>query len=162
MSDTVRRVVTGHDPAGKAIFHKIDHLPIRSSPVAPGMSGAVIWTTGAVPADNVADTEGEQRPQGASLKGGSVLWVTEFAPGFESPPHRTFSIDYGVVIRGVLELELDDGKCVRLAPGDLIVQRGTSHLWRNPSADEPCRIVMSMIQARPVEIDGRKLPDTLN
>ena len=162
MAATVKRIVTSHDAAGKPVFYKTDELPILSSPAAPGMSGAMIWTTGAVPADNTGDLEGEHRSQGAGLKGGSVLWVTEFEPGFQSPLHRTFSIDYGVVISGALELELDGGECVRLAPGDLIVQRGTNHLWRNPSKQEPCRIVMSMIEAHPVEIDGRQLPDTLN
>ena len=162
MSKTVRRVVTGHDPDGRAIFQKVDDLPVTPSPAAPGLEGAVIWTTGAVPADNVDDAEGEHRSQGAGLKAGSVLWVTEFAPGFESPLHRTFSIDYGVVVSGLLELELEGGECVRLGPGDLIVQRGTNHLWRNPSPDQPCRIVMSMIEARPVQLNGRTLPDTLN
>lgn len=46
--------------------------------------------------------------------------------------------------------------------GDLIVQRGTSHRWRNPSKREPCRFDMSMIETHPVEIDGRVLLDTLN
>ena len=122
----------------------------------------MVWTTGALPADNTGDVEGEGRSQGAGLKNGSVVWLTEFAPGFESPLHRTFSIDYGAVISGTLELELEGGDCVRLAAGDLIVQRGTNHLWRNPSTTEPCRIMMTMIEARPVEIDGRALPDTLN
>ena len=66
------------------------------------------------------------------------------------------------MISGVLELELESGESVRLAPGDLIVQRGTNHLWRNPSKDEPCRIVMAMVEAHPIQIDGRELPDTLN
>ena len=162
MTESVKRVVTSHDANGNPVFHKRDELPILPAPGVPGMKGAVIWTTGTVPADNVGDLEGERRPQGAGLKDGSALWVTEFGPGFESPPHRTFSIDYGVVISGELELELDGGECVRLGPGDLIVQRGTSHLWRNPSANQPCRIVMAMIQARPIEVDGRELPDTMN
>ena len=160
MSETVKRVVTGHDAAGGAMFEKIDSLSISAVPGVPGMRAAAIWTTGSVPADNVADTQGERRSQGSSLKSGSVLWVTEFEPGFESPLHRTLSIDYGAVISGALELELEGGACVRLGPGDLIVQRGTSHLWRNPSADQTCRIVMSMIEARPVEVDGRALPTT--
>ena len=82
MSGSVKRVVTSHDGAGKPIFYKTDELPVLSSPAAPGWRGAVIWTTGAVPADNAGDLEGERRPHGAGLKAGSVLWVTVFDPGF--------------------------------------------------------------------------------
>ena len=55
------------------------------------------------------------------------------APGF----HTTDTIDYGVVVRGEMTLELDDGKIVHLKQGDCIVQNGTRHRWRNPLA-EPC------------------------
>ena len=32
-------------------------------------------------------------------------------------------------------------------PGDIVVQRGTIHRWRNPSATEACRGVMVLIEA---------------
>lgn len=162
MVEAVRRVVTGHQSDAEVVLLKADDVPFQAVPGAPGMQVALVWTTGAVPANNVGDVEGEARSQGAGLKKGSALWVTEFEPDFESPMHRTFSIDYGVVLSGVLELGLDGGERVRLGAGDMIVQRGTSHLWRNPSTDEPCRFVMSMIEARPIELGGTILSDTLN
>jgi quercetin dioxygenase-like cupin family protein len=55
------------------------------------------------------------------------------APGF----HTTDTIDYGVVVRGEMTLELDDGQKVHLRQGDCIVQNGTRHRWRNPGT-EPC------------------------
>ena len=55
------------------------------------------------------------------------------APGM----HTTDTIDYGVVVRGEMTLELDDGKIVHLRQGDCIVQNGTRHRWRN-SLPEPC------------------------
>jgi hypothetical protein len=70
--------------------------------------------------------------------GGSVLRVIEFGPGFVSPTHRTESIDYIAMQPGELELELDGGSVIRLRPGAIVVQRGTNHLWRNPSQDTPC------------------------
>ena len=59
-----------------------------------------------------------------------------------SPPaargmHATDTIDYGVVVRGEMTLELDDGKIIQLRQGDCIVQNGTRHRWRNPGS-EPC------------------------
>ena len=55
------------------------------------------------------------------------------APGM----HTSETIDYGVVVRGEMTLELDDGQKVELKQGDCIVQNGTRHRWRNMQ-DEPC------------------------
>ena len=55
------------------------------------------------------------------------------APGM----HTSDTIDYGVVVRGEMTLELDDGQKVHLRQGDCIVQNGTRHRWRNPLS-EPC------------------------
>jgi mannose-6-phosphate isomerase-like protein (cupin superfamily) len=55
------------------------------------------------------------------------------APGF----HTTDTIDYCVVVRGEMTLELDDGQKVTLKQGDCVVQNGTRHRWRNP-LPEPC------------------------
>ena len=55
------------------------------------------------------------------------------APGM----HTSDTIDYCVVVRGEMTLELDDGKIVHLRQGDCVVQNGTRHRWRNPLA-EPC------------------------
>ncbi|MGH7857089.1 MAG: cupin domain-containing protein, partial [Candidatus Binatia bacterium] len=54
------------------------------------------------------------------------------APGM----HTTQTVDYGVVLRGEISLELDDGAKVRLRPGDCVVQNGTRHAWRNESGRE--------------------------
>jgi mannose-6-phosphate isomerase-like protein (cupin superfamily) len=51
--------------------------------------------------------------------------------------HTSDTIDYGVVVRGEMTLELDNGHKVHLRQGDCVVQNGTRHRWRNPST-EPC------------------------
>ncbi|MCX7366585.1 MAG: cupin domain-containing protein [Alphaproteobacteria bacterium] len=55
------------------------------------------------------------------------------APGM----HTTDTVDYCVVVRGEMTLELDDGQKVQLRQGDCVVQNGTRHRWRNPLT-EPC------------------------
>lgn len=55
------------------------------------------------------------------------------APGM----HTSETVDYGIVVRGEMTLELDDGQIVHLRQGDCIVQNGTRHRWRNP-LPEPC------------------------
>lgn len=47
--------------------------------------------------------------------------------------HTTRSIDYDVVLEGEIWLELDDGAETRLGRGDVVVQGGTRHAWRNRS-----------------------------
>ena len=58
--------------------------------------------------------------------------------------HTSDSIDYGVVIRGEIILELDDGKTVHLRQGDCVVQNGTRHRWRN-ALSEPALMAFVLI-----------------
>ena len=58
------------------------------------------------------------------------------------------TIDYGVVVRGEMTLELDDGKIVHLRQGDCIVQNGTRHRWRNALEGEPCLMAFVSIGAK--------------
>jgi quercetin dioxygenase-like cupin family protein len=157
-STDVRRVVTGHGPDGRAGI-RIDN---RIAPVGVDRGDAkfaLVWTTATVPADNNDDTDGATRAAGLTLHGGSVIRVVDLAPAQESPMHRSNSIDYGIVLSGALELELDGGDKTLLRPGDIVVQRGTNHLWRNPSATEWCRIVFVLIEASPAHVNGVDLAE---
>lgn len=153
----VRRVVTGHDATGKAVFRSDDRF--EPELVASGDAAmALIWTTATVPADNDDETDGRERAAGTTLVGGSVIRVVDMLAGESSPMHRTNSIDYGIVISGRVILELDDGAESALGPGDIVVQRGTIHRWRNPSNDEVCRIAFVLIEASATTVDGHPLP----
>jgi quercetin dioxygenase-like cupin family protein len=146
MSKDIRRVVTGHDSDGTAVFRSDEKFAVK--PVPSGDAAMVtLWTTATVPADLNDETDGMLRPAGTTLNGGSVIRICDMFPGQQSPMHRTNSIDYGVVIEGEIELELDNGVTKRLGAGSVIVQRGTIHLWRNPSQTQTCRIVFILIEA---------------
>jgi mannose-6-phosphate isomerase-like protein (cupin superfamily) len=87
--------------------------------------------------------EGWKPPPGVTPESG-LRELSEKVPGmgdvFErSTPgmHTSDTIDYGVVVRGEMTLELDDGQKIHLRQGDCIVQNGTRHRWRNP-LPEPC------------------------
>ena len=71
--------------------------------------------------------------------------------------HRTISLDYGVVIEGEVELILDSGVTQILKRGDLTVQRGTNHAWRNPSQTQWARMLYVLQEALPLSINGRRL-----
>jgi hypothetical protein len=62
--------------------------------------------------------------------------------------HTTPTIDYVVLLSGELWLELDADEARRHAPGDVVVQNGTRHAWRNRGT-EPAAILSVMIGARP-------------
>ena len=59
--------------------------------------------------------------------------------------HTTPTIDYDFVIEGRLTLELTDGE-VDLEAGDVVVQLGTRHAWRNRS-DRIARLLVVFIGA---------------
>lgn len=45
--------------------------------------------------------------------------------------HDTASVDYGVILAGELTLVMEDGSETILRSGDLVVQNGVRHGWRN-------------------------------
>ena len=58
--------------------------------------------------------------------------------------HTTATIDFEVILRGEVILELDDGAQRRLRAGDTVVQNGTRHRWRNPGS-EPAVMAVFMV-----------------
>ena len=158
MSDKIRRIVTGHATDGTAVFTDDESF---ETVVIPSGDAAfrTIWTTLNVPADLNDETDGARRDAGLTLKGGSVIRIVDMLPNRSSPMHRSSSIDYGIIISGTIELELDNQVFKTLGQGDIIVQRGTIHRWRNPSNDEVCRIVFILTEAKPFELNGKALED---
>jgi Cupin domain len=87
--------------------------------------------------------EGWKPPPGVTFES-ALRELSEKVPGMgdhferDAPGmHTSDTIDYGIVIRGEMTLELDDGQKVHLRQGDSVVQNGTRHRWRNP-LPEPC------------------------
>lgn len=153
----VQRVVTGHDENGRAVFKSEDLTPTRLVPSGDA-SFLLMWTTATVPADNNDEIDGRHRDAGLTLNGGSVIRIVDMLPGKQSPMHRTNSIDYGIVLEGEVELELDDGAKRTIRQGGVIIQRGTNHLWRNTS-DKVCRIAFILIEAPAYLHNGQPLPE---
>ena len=156
--NSIRRVVTGHDDEGIAVFLSDECFEPVSNPA--GDAGfAALWATETVPADNNDPREGRDIASGITLDGGSVIRLVDILPGKQSPMHRTNSIDYGIVLEGEIELELDNGATKTVGAGGVIVQRGTIHLWRNRSLDQVCRIIFVLIEALPFMLNGAPITD---
>ncbi len=153
-------IVTKNNENGQAVLLSKEEVSVIAQTADYG--GAVFWSTGAVPADNSDnDVAGSMRDVGPTLRGGSAFRLTEFGPGFTSPMHRTLTIDYGMILSGEIDLILDGGETIRLVAGDTLVQRGTNHVWHNPSPATICRYLVCMIEAQPVTINGKTLDQTL-
>jgi cupin domain len=87
--------------------------------------------------------EGYKPPPGVTFES-ALKELSEKVPGMgdhferDAPGmHTSDTIDYAIVVRGEMTLELDDGQKVHLRQGDCVVQNGTRHRWRNP-LPEPC------------------------
>ena len=162
MTLQVRRVVTGHKPDGKATV-LIDDISKNRLPrgVSTVNETTVIWTTEGFPVDNNGSEDAGTREVGITQSGGSVFRVVSFGPGNPDMNHRTDSVDYAVVMSGEIDMELDDGESVHLKAGDVLVQRGTIHNWKNRGS-EPCLIAFILISAKPVEAGGKVLHATMH
>jgi quercetin dioxygenase-like cupin family protein len=149
----IRRVVTGHKTDGKATV-LIDEMSKDLVSFRKGANVYNIWSTKNLPANNDDATDGAKGIAGTTVKGGSVFRVIEYEPGVLPRNHRTDSIDYAIILKGEIEMELED-ECVRLRAGDVLVQRGTIHNWVNRS-NETCIIAFVLIDALPATIGGAR------
>jgi len=67
--------------------------------------------------------------------------------------HRTLSLDYCVVLSGEITLAVDGGQEVVVKAGEIILQRGAMHLWRNDGT-VPCRILVVMLGSEKVKTEN--------
>jgi hypothetical protein len=143
----------------------------------PGLAAALLWETQPNPVLGGEGDAAEAARSWLPAAGGTNLMCVTFppdsvmmSPGFDpmaaggeymqllpglaekfemdSPGmHTTDSIDYCVLMDGDLHLELDGGASKKLAPGDVVIQNGTRHAWRNKS-DKPATMLFVLVGAR--------------
>lgn len=158
-------IITGHDAAGQSI--------IKSQAAATwtvydneAVAFSVPYTTSTFPVDMNADVDIAANDAtlssgtlGLVKPGGTVCRLVDFAPGQPALMHRTQSLDYGIVLHGDVELVMSSGEVVKVGAGDVVVQRGTIHGWRNASPTEWARMAFVLLASVPLEINGRILPE---
>ncbi len=170
---SVRRVVTGHNKIGEAIFLDDTEIAPLTLTVLKGFATHELWSTGrdrTVPFSGELATVDNYFPD----RDGSVLRIISFPPMAEAElnmseenlmadmktapmllehlepedpaMHTTDSIDYGIVLQGEICLELDNSVEKRLKSGDVVIQNGTRHAWRNRS-DKPAVMAFILLGA---------------
>nr|WP_283818028.1 cupin domain-containing protein [Bradyrhizobium jicamae] len=70
------------------------------------------------------------------------------ASGRAAGSHVTDTTDYVVMLSGEIYALVDSGE-VLMKPGDVLVQRGTSHSWVNRS-QQPASLAFVLIDAQPL------------
>ena len=145
----VRRIVTGHDSDGNAVIHEDKVMETRVLGTEAEM--VLAWTTDTFPSDNNDDVDGALREVKRVSPGGSVLQFVTMHPHTASKHHRTRSLDYGIVLEGEVTLQLDGGEETVCRPGDVVIQRGTIHTWRN-DGEVPTKVAFILLDATPVRI----------
>ena len=155
-----RRVVT-ETVNGKAVVQNDESLPAYEFKTVPGYEHTLIWVNPAIPDLSKEQRFDRYPNSVVPGPGGTSLHFVTFPPGsvFADPSfdgeaargealirlrgladhfekedpamHKTNTVDYAVVHEGEIWLELDDGKTVHLKRGEVVVQNGTRHAWRN-------------------------------
>lgn len=151
-----RRIVTGLDADGQSRI-LLDGATPGHHTIGPNEID-ILWRETALPPTLAVDAaspdpaavdhiQPEPPPGGLEWRVVSIPPTTPAAP---SEWHATPSIDFGIILSGAIELQLDRER-VRLAAGDCIVQRGARHRWVN-HGPEPCVISFTNISARPADV----------
>ncbi|MFD4603303.1 cupin domain-containing protein [Streptomyces sp. NPDC058464] len=172
----MRRVVTGHDENGRSVVVSDGPVPrSREFTSLPGWVSRLPWATepGATVSRTGEDPTPKVTSL-LPAPGGTRFIVLTFPPETamadpafdpvafdteqraDSPGiaeliepdgmHATPTVDYGIVLQGEIVLELDDGYRTTLVAGDVVIQNGTRHAWRNRSG-RPATMAFVLIGA---------------
>ncbi len=158
-----RRVVTGN-VKGKSVVQSDESLLAYEFNSVPGYEHTLIWVNPATPDLSKEQKFDRYPDSVVPGPGGTSLHFVTFPPDsvFADPSfdahaaqkealvrlrgladhfekedpgmHKTNTVDYSVVYDGEIWLELDDGETLHLRRGDVVVQNGTRHAWRNKGA----------------------------
>jgi mannose-6-phosphate isomerase-like protein (cupin superfamily) len=172
----VRRVVTGHDADGKAVFVSDEMVAPVTLALLPGNEFHVLWgadSTRTFPDDGARPAAPQYFPPVGGFRFGfftippdggagappdldinaalaefeqKLPGMTAFLEPAEPGMHTTATIDYGIVLSGQATLELDNGAKVELNQGDTYIQNGTRHRWSN-TRTEPAVLAVALIGA---------------
>lgn len=175
MVHRIRRVVTGHDKAGKSVFLMDGPAPnVLEMASMPGVALTDLWRTATSPASNAGARDAAAgRIKLEPPAEGTIFRIVEFPPdtawrnkadarkafasiGASGAPdhassdammHATATVDYIIVLRGEIWAILDEGETL-LRQGDVLIQRGTNHSW-SVRTEAPCIIAAILVGAKP-------------
>ena len=171
---TIRRVVTGHGSNGKS---KVIIDAPADTVIDMGFNCRVIelWATHEAKPTNLGNDDAALKSPLVRTPPpfGDKFRIIEFAPdeqvdhevanrhmaermsagrmlgSVKEHLHRSETIDYVIVVKGEIS-HLTESDEVLLKQGDVLIQRGTYHAWRNRSK-QPALIAVILRDAQPLE-----------
>lgn len=159
--NTLRRIVTGHGRDHRSVVlidgGPAKTLAVEEAGLAEIWEASLTRGALMAPEDRLAATDVKLEPSTGAMK---VRWFTvpaedpgktaaerEAAAAFgfaaagaaharkntvrHPMMHETETLDVIVLVRGSVDLLLDDAEAQSLKPGDVVIQRGTNHAWVN-------------------------------
>ena len=157
---TYRRIVT-RNVNGKSVIQSDEQMQTYEFKTVPGYEHTLVWVNPTTPdlreeqrfdryPDSVVPGPGgtslhfvrfppssvfaDPSFDGEASRKEALIRLRGLADHFEKEDpgmHKTNTVDYAIVFDGEMWLELDDAKTVHLKKGDVVVQNGTRHAWRN-------------------------------
>ena len=157
-----RRIVTGQRSDGRAEVvgdELLDGQILAEDPDRVDATFFQIWATHHMPVP-LSDQAARSQSHGSATTvvgngSGTAFRIGVLEPGARSPMHRTESLDYGICLEGECDMELDGGDVVTVRAGDVVIQRGTNHVWHNRST-EPCRFAWILVDASFPTVAGQR------
>ena len=175
-ASTYRRVVAGN-VNGKSIVQSDELMEAYQFKTVPGYEHTLVWINDGTPdlskeqrleryPDSVVPGPGgtslhfvtfppvsvfsDPSFDGKAAQGEALIRLRGLADHFEREDpamHKTNTVDYAVVYEGEMWLELDNGETLHLKRGDVVVQNGTRHAWRNKGT-RPVTMLFSLNGAK--------------
>lgn len=139
-----RRVLTGLDQDGRSAI-------LIDEPIEHSQGGAaMVWSAPALPIDNSlpADAPFPVFSFDQMHAGGASFMVMEYPPQMGEFWHATDTVECVAMLSGEIVFMTETGE-VTLRAGDMLVDRGIVHCWRNDSG-APARAAIVMMSAHPV------------
>ncbi|KAH9427853.1 hypothetical protein MCOR02_011352 [Pyricularia oryzae] len=155
------RFVTGHNAAGESVFVRSDHGEHHAVMLDGAGAQNILYSCASNPVQVNEDADlayAAAHPPPLHLPRGAVVRMIDFAPGSESNMHRAVCLGIGTVCEGEVELSLGgSGESRVMRPGDVSINRGAMHRWRNISADKPARMLYVLLDVEPIVVNGKTL-----
>lgn len=162
---SLRRIVTGNDGEGRSrilidgaaakliaveeaglaeiwaadlqpdkMFDATDRLSVEDLKLEPDQGAVKVrWFT--TPPEDTSKTD-EERETAAAFGFGAVGAAHCRVDTARHPMmHKTDTLDVIILVKGEVELLLDDGAPASLKPGDVVIQRATNHAWVNKGSE---------------------------
>lgn len=123
-----------------------DRLAREEARLEPDKGAVKIrWFT--VPPEDESKTPEEREAQAAFGFAAAGAGHTRVDTTRHPMMHKTDTLDVIVLVRGAVDLLLDDGEARSLKPGDVVIQRATNHAWVNHGKETALLVAVLMSAA---------------